>query len=169
MKLPKGGKRRWILEEGGTNESSSYRKEWVKSYAITSQNDRGKKKSAAQWHILVPDPDSNGLPARSFFQNPLTERRESLSREEADVYGNIQDASAREAVGKDRASRIYPHRERRCSNIIHGPSLIKGLESSDVLALASGQKAMAFWLWYQGQSQAKTLAWHGFWPGSDVF
>ncbi|KAJ6459130.1 hypothetical protein C8R47DRAFT_1203012 [Mycena vitilis] len=31
------------------------------------------------------------------------------------------------------------------------------------------QKAMAFWLWYQGQSQAKTLAWHGFWPGSDVF
>ncbi|KAJ6485444.1 hypothetical protein C8R47DRAFT_1196917 [Mycena vitilis] len=31
------------------------------------------------------------------------------------------------------------------------------------------QKAMAFWLWYQGQSQAKTLASHGFWPGSDVF
>ncbi|KAJ6517237.1 hypothetical protein C8R47DRAFT_250340 [Mycena vitilis] len=30
--------------------------------------------------------------------------------------------------------------------------------ASDVLALASGQKAMAFWLWYQGQSQAKMLA-----------
>jgi hypothetical protein len=26
--------------------------------------------------------------------------------------------------------------------------------SNDVLALASGQKAMAFWLWYQSQSQA---------------
>ncbi|KAJ6452362.1 hypothetical protein C8R47DRAFT_1204352 [Mycena vitilis] len=45
----------------------------------------------------------------------------------------------------------------------------KWIPASDVLALASGQKAMAFWLWYQGQSQAKTLAWHGFWPGSDVF
>jgi hypothetical protein len=40
--------------------------------------------------------------------------------------------------------------------------------SSDVLALASGQKAMAYWLWYQGQSQAKILAWHGFWPGLTI-
>jgi hypothetical protein len=32
------------------------------------------------------------------------------------------------------------------------------MADSDVLALASGQKAMAFWLWYQGQSQAKILA-----------
>lgn len=40
---------------------------------------------------------------------------------------------------------------------------------SDVLALASGQKAMAFWLWYQSQSRAKILAWHGFWPGLNMF
>ncbi|KAJ6467766.1 hypothetical protein C8R45DRAFT_1079150 [Mycena sanguinolenta] len=29
-------------------------------------------------------------------------------------------------------------------------------------------KAMAFWLWYQGQGQAKTLAWAGFQPGLAV-
>ncbi|KAJ6476660.1 hypothetical protein C8R47DRAFT_1198913 [Mycena vitilis] len=43
------------------------------------------------------------------------------------------------------------------------------IKNSDVLALASGQKAMAFWLWYQGQSQARILACHGFWPGSDIY
>ncbi|KAJ6449952.1 hypothetical protein C8R45DRAFT_947069 [Mycena sanguinolenta] len=30
------------------------------------------------------------------------------------------------------------------------------------------QKATAFWLWYQGQGQAKTLAWAGFQPGLAV-
>ncbi|KAJ6514354.1 hypothetical protein C8R47DRAFT_1091011 [Mycena vitilis] len=43
------------------------------------------------------------------------------------------------------------------------------LVTSDVLAVDSGEEAMAFWLWYQGQSQTKTLAWRGFWPGPDVF
>lgn len=46
---------------------------------------------------------------------------------------------------------------------------VDGVADSDVLALASGQKAMAFWLWYQSQSQAKMLAWHGFWPGLNMF
>ncbi|KAF7310168.1 Integrase catalytic domain-containing protein [Mycena indigotica] len=39
---------------------------------------------------------------------------------------------------------------------------------SGLLALASGQKAMAFWLWYQGQSQARNLGLCWIWPGSRV-
>jgi hypothetical protein len=50
---------------------------------------------------------------------------------------------------------------------VHATNKAMALDTmhSDVLALASGQKAMAFWLWYQGESQAKILVWHGFWPG----
>ncbi|KAJ7150128.1 hypothetical protein C8R43DRAFT_951672 [Mycena crocata] len=39
------------------------------------------------------------------------------------------------------------------------------LKAVDVLALASGQKATAFWLGFGFGTKAKWVAWVGFWPG----